>query len=421
MGNDPAYQSDVARLSQHYVTVRQTSEALCEPLATEDYVVQSMTNVSPPKWHLAHTTWFFETFLLIPFADGYRPFHAQYAHLFNSYYETLGNPFPRARRGLLSRPTVSEIYGYRHYVDDCMARLMASKATDEKGEVATRIRLGLHHEQQHQELLLMDIKYNFSVNPLHPVYRKATQFPSGGRATEWVSFTAGVYEVGSGDDGFAFDNERPRHPVFVGDFSLASRSVTNAEYLEFIEDDGYQRPELWLSDGLRAIREQEWGAPLYWEKREGQWWQMTLSGMQPLVPSEPVCHVSYFEADAFARWAGKRLPREEEWELAARNMPLEGNFLENGHLRPLSAGTDKKGLRQMFGDVWEWTASPYAAYPGYRRGKGAFGEYNGKFMSGQFVLRGGCCLTPASHIRGEYRNFFYPSDRWQAGGIRLAD
>ncbi len=414
-----AHTSGPEALSEHYGRVRARTEMLCEPLATEDYCIQTAPEVSPPKWHLAHTTWFFETFVLLPYLPGYRVYQAGYDHLFNSYYETVGRPFPRPQRGLLARPTVAEIYAYRAHVDAVMGELLAGDSEPE-AQLAARLVLGLHHEQQHQELLLTDIKHIFAFNPLRPVYREHT-LPAG-TATEarWRERVAGVYELGHDGAGFAFDNEGPRHRTYVQDHVLQDRLVTNGEFLEFMEAGGYRRSELWLSDGWRTAQAQGWRAPLYWEQHEDGWWHMTLGGLQPVDAHAPVCHVSHYEADAFARWRGARLPTEAEWELAAAEQAIEGNFMDSGHLAPLSAPPEGAGLRQLFGDVWEWTQSAYGPYPGYRPLAGALGEYNGKFMSDQMVLRGGSCATPADHVRATYRNFFYPGERWQLVGLRLA-
>jgi ergothioneine biosynthesis protein EgtB len=405
-------------LLARYRAVRQQTERLCAPLAVDDYQVQSVPEVSPPKWHLAHTSWFFETFLLTPFLPGYRPFHPLYGHLFNSYYETVGTFHPRTERGHLSRPTVDEVRRYRERIDECTTALIAEAAAERWGDVAARAALGLEHEQQHQELLLMDVKRNFAANPLRPAYH----VPPAAAANrppplDWLPQPDGVREVGHAGGGFAFDNETPRHRVLVRGHRLAARLATNGEYLEFVEAGGYREARHWLADGWHACRRNGWEAPLYWEKGEGKWWQMTLGGPRPLAEHEPVCHVSFYEADAFARWRGNRLPAEEELEVACAGRPVRGNFVESGLLHPAASAGDG----QWFGDVWEWTRSPYAAYPGFRPLAGALGEYNGKFMCNQLVLRGGCCVTPQAHMRPTYRNFFYPHDRWQFAGIRLAD
>jgi ergothioneine biosynthesis protein EgtB len=394
-----------------FFSIRRVSETIGQPLAIEDYVVQSMADVSPPKWHLAHTTWFFETFLLIPHLAGYEVFHPQYGYLFNSYYEAQGARHPRPQRGLLSRPTVAEVYQYRAYVDQAMADLLS------RPELEDLITLGLHHEQQHQELLLMDIKHILATNPLRPAYR-TDLLPAPSLKSEpwqWWTYPGGLYEMGHSGAGFAFDNETPRHRVYLQDFQLASRLTTNGEYLEFIDAGGYQNPEYWLSEGWQTLNAQSWQAPLYWEKIGADWAAMTLGGLKFLNPDEPVCHVSFYEADAYARFRGRRLPTEAEWEIAARAETVVGNFSESGYLHPVP------GDGQFYGDVWEWTQSGYAPYPGFRPLKGALGEYNGKFMCNQMVLRGGACVTPQSHIRSTYRNFFPPASRWQFSGIRLGD
>jgi len=398
--------------------VRGLTVRLCDPLRAEDCVVQSAPETSPAKWHLAHTTWFFETFLLIPYLPKYRPFHPSFGFLFNSYYESVGEFHRRLQRGLLSRPSLEEIKAYRDYVDQHMGMLLEAPDNADAGEIRARARLGIHHEQQHQELLLTDIKHLFACNPLKPAYREAIAPDAGTNPPlDWLRLPAGMYAFGHGADGFAFDNEMPRHRRYLDEFSLASRPVTNAEYIEFIAAGGYRQPTLWLSDGWRKVNEARWTAPLYWEQQDSVWWQMTLAGYRRVQPSEPVCHVSYYEADAFARWAGKRLPTEFEWEAAAGMQAPGGNLLESGRFHPQPA---RDGASQFFGDVWEWTQSAYSPYPGYRPPAGALGEYNGKFMVSQLVLRGGSCVTPATHIRASYRNFFYPQDRWQFMGIRLA-
>lgn len=406
-----------------YQKVRRFSEHLCEPLVTEDYVIQSMPDVSPTKWHLAHVSWFFETFLLLPALPDYRSLHPQYAYLFNSYYNTLGERHCRPNRGLISRPTVEETYQYRRYVDEHVLALLEKLDERHLAELAPIITLGLHHEQQHQELMLTDMKHVLSCNPLCPTYvERASEDAPRLSPLSWVAFPENLYEIGHAGEGFAFDNESPRHREFVQSFQLASRLVTNGEYLEFIEDGGYEQPLLWLSEGWATVRSEEWQAPLYWEKRDGRWWVMTLSGLREVEKTEPVCHISYFEADAFARWAGGRLPTEAEWEVAAQAVPVTGNFAESGryHPAPLARSAREEKLAQMYGDVWEWTQSSYAPYPGFRPATGAVGEYNGKFMCNQYVLRGGSCATSLSHIRRTYRNFFPTNARWQFMGLRLA-
>ncbi len=407
-------------LAAAYRTVREATERLCEPLSREDYVVQSMPDVSPTKWHLAHVSWFFETFVLKPHATGYRPARPEFEYLFNSYYNAVGEQYPRPRRGLLTRPTVDEVYEYRAAVDAAMLALLE----EDDHDLATLVELGLNHEQQHQELILMDIKHVLSCNPLHPAYRPAPEARSlAAPGLEWIERDESVRWIGHQGDGFAYDNESPRHRVLVPAFRIASRPVTNGEFLEFIRDGGYRTPTLWLADGWSTVEREEWQAPLYWIRRDGAWHEFTLGGLRALDPAAPVCHVSYFEADAYATWAGARLPTEAEWETVAREQPVEGNFLEQDALGPRAAPADAGGAAapvQLFGDVWEWTRSPYQPYPGYRANPGALGEYNGKFMCNQQVLRGGSFASPASHLRATYRNFFYPHCRWQFAGLRLA-
>lgn len=433
-------------LVAQYEHVRRFTEKLCEPLVTEDYVIQSMPDASPAKWHLAHTSWFFETFVLKSALPDYHSLHPQYSYLFNSYYNAVGEKHCRPKRGLISRPTVEETYGYREYVDQHMLEFLEG-AEDRVGEFAPIITLGLHHEQQHQELILTDIKHVFSMNPLHPTYCERENSRNGNVAPlQWVAYPEGLHWIGHQGEDFAYDNEGPRHQEFVQPFQLASRLVTNGEYLAFMEDGGYQRPEFWLSDGWNAVGTNGWQAPLYWEQRNGVWWIMTLAGMRQVDEAEPVCHVSYYEADAYASWAAARLPTEAEWEVAAADATPDGNFVESGNFHPTPLMNAECGMRnaessthhspsttyhppltthrslltQMFGDVWEWTRSSYAPYPGYVPAPGALGEYNGKFMCNQFVLRGGSCATSRSHIRRTYRNFFSPDARWQFTGIRLA-
>ncbi len=417
------------RLAIQFCQVRAFSEAIAAPLAAEDCVIQSMPDVSPTRWHLAHTTWFFETFFL-KHKPGYEPFNSEFDYLFNSYYNTLGEQFPRAKRGLLSRPTVTEVLQYRKYVDECVLHCLESANLSLQGMAV--IEIGLNHEQQHQELMLTDIKHVLSCNPLFPVYAK-TELPvaSVPEPAEFVAFDEGLYEIGHAGKGFAYDNESPRHQIFLDAFALSNRLVTVREYLEFMDDGGYRKPDCWLAMGWQSAAEEGWAAPLYWHNKDGKWFHFTLSGLHPIDLDAPVCHVSYFEADAFARWAGARLPSEAEWEIASTNIPEQGNFADQFFAsertvqpaapeptEPIGSGTTS--LRQMFGDAWEWTYSPYMPYPGYAPAEGALGEYNGKFMCGQFVLRGGSCATPSGHIRRSYRNFFPPSARWQFSGIRLA-
>ncbi len=442
METKPADGSEVQQtLAEHYHRIRQDSMLLCEPLETEDFCIQTMPEVSPPKWHLAHTSWFFETLLLKPFAKNYKEFHPKFAVLFNSYYDTIGEYHPRHQRGLLSRPSINEVYKYRHHVDKAMHELLLNSHHRDSKTITSRTILGLNHEQQHQELLLTDIKHIFASNPLRPAYKKASAAPQDQHNadtlnTQWIKIDGGLKIIGSslnyGTDNitsktdFAYDNEGPLHQVYVEDFMLASHPVNNAEYLEFIHDDGYKKPDYWLADAWKIINQQNWQAPLYWEKIDNLWHNMTLQGMQPVDMDAPVCHVSFYEAAAFARWkdlqqTGIRLPTEMEWEVATENLTIEGNFRDSDLLQPASVtAKDNNTLQQMFGDVWEWTQSAYAAYPGYHARPGALGEYNGKFMSSQLVLRGGSCATPLEHIRKTYRNFFYPHERWQYSGFRLA-
>ncbi len=405
-----------------YHSARAASESLAQPLAPDDYNLQAMADVSPAKWHLAHTTWFFETFLLKPFVADYREFHPQFAYLFNSYYNGVGAQFPRSQRGLLSRPTIGEVYRYRAHVDEAMHALLTNTPEAQWAAIESRAQLGCHHEEQHQELFLTDIKYNLFFNPLAPAYRDDLKRAAAVVQTplRWLSREGGEYRIGHHGDGFAFDNETPRHRVLLSPHAVASRLVTNGEYLAFLDDGGYRRPELWLSDGWRAANERGWQSPLYWQQNDGGWFMFTLGGLRPLDELEPVCHISYYEADAYARWAGARLPTEAEWEAVANEHVCAGNLREADHLHPVPAAAGDEPVAQMFGDVWEWTQSAYAPYPGYRPASGALGEYNGKFMVNQLVLRGGSCVTPTAHIRASYRNFFYPADRWQFSGLRLA-
>jgi ergothioneine biosynthesis protein EgtB len=400
----PLGPGQIPRLSQRYRDVRAHTEALCVPLQTEDYVVSTMVDVSPTKWHIAHTSWFFETFVLAPFDPDYVSPNPKYAFLFNSYYVQAGERHCRAQRGLVTRPTVEQVFAYRRHVDEHMQRLCDRIDGGAAPAAAEIIALGIQHEQQHQELMLTDIKHVFWMNPMKPAY------VAGGAATaaappptEWSAFDGGVHRIGYEGDGFAFDNERPAHRVFADEFRLASRLVTNGEYLAFIDDGGYRRPELWLSNGWAAVRERTWSAPLYWEQSSYGWTEFTLAGTGPLDRATPVCHVSYYEADAYARWAGHRLPTEAEWEIAARGAPADGRALD-----------------QLYDAAWQWTQSAYVAYPGYVTAAGAIGEYNGKWMSDQWVLRGGSQATPDGHTRATYRNFFPSDARWQFTGIRLA-
>jgi ergothioneine biosynthesis protein EgtB len=409
-----------SQLEKMYLSIRKESEKICQPLEIEDYGIQTMPDVSPPKWHLAHTSWFFETFILKPYLGSYQKYNSLFGHLFNSYYEQAGTYHPRPERGLLSRPTVAEIYGYRHYVDDAMQVLLADTQNDNREEILRRTEIGINHEQQHQELMLTDIKHIFAYNPLKPTF-KELPIPPLHDSPEfyWHDQPAGIYEVGHFGDDFAYDNEFPRHKVYLEQFRIASRLITSAEYLEFIDAGGYKNPAYWLSDGWKTVTDNKWQAPLYWKFEDDQWFEMTLGGMRTLDMHAPVSHVSFYEANAYANWRGMRLPTEMEWEIVARDLKIKGNLREEGYLHP--AASHDASLSQFYGDVWEWTQSSYSAYPGYHSAKGALGEYNGKFMSSQIVLRGGSCVTPKNHIRPSYRNFFYPKDRWQFSGIRLAE
>ncbi len=404
-------------LRERFLRARAESESLVLPLSSEDQTVQTMADVSPTKWHLAHTTWFFDVFILEAFEPGYKPFHPAYRYLFNSYYNGVGPQYFRPQRGHLSRPGVAEIRAYRSQVTERVASLLESWSEAAPAEAASLIELGINHEQQHQELIVTDIKHVLGGNPLHPVY----EAPSGLRAVEeapalrWRAFKGGLVAIGHDGPGFAFDNEGPRHTVWLEPFRLATRPVTCGEYLEFMADGGYHRPELWLSAGWATAQERHWQAPLYWE-RDGESWSLyTLGGFRPVIASEVLSHVSFFEAAAFAKWAGKRLPTEFEWEIAARGVAEDGNFADSRLFHPARAS------ERMFGDVWKWTASAYLPYPGYREVDGPVGEYNGKFMASQMVLRGGSAATPAGHTRVTYRNFFPPDARWQFSGLVLAE
>ena len=407
-----------------FARVRGATQTLCEPLSPEDCQVQSMEDASPTKWHLAHTSWFFETFVLQAGLAGYEVFHPDYRFLFNSYYNAVGEQYSRPRRGMLTRPELGEIERYRAHVDRHVETLLDDGASAEQLQL---IELGLHHEQQHQELILTDVKHMLGGNPLRPAYSErcdaraeAAQVTS---TAQWHRFDAGIREIGHDGSAFCFDNELPRHRVFGEGFALAHAPTTNGDFLDFIADDGYARPDLWLSDGWAAVQTRGWTSPLYWEEREGRWCNFTLGGVREVARDEPVCHISLYEADAFARWKGARLPTEAEWEVAARESAAAqgGHFVESGVLHPAPApASDGNAPQQLLGDVWEWTGSSYQPYPGYAPGPGALGEYNGKFMSGQMVLRGGSCATPASHARVSYRNFFPPDARWQFSGVRLA-
>lgn len=413
--------SPAAVLAARFSTVRSRTLSLIAPLSPEDMMVQSCPEASPAKWHLAHTAWFFDSFVLRDFQPGYQPFHPDYPWLFNSYYQSFAS-FPQKRlRASFSRPALGDVLAYRAHVDQAIAQLLAA---DPPAEALTRIELGLHHEEQHQELLLTDILHAFFTNPLHPAYRAEPlpELPSAAAPLTFVDFPGGLTEIGHDGPGFAFDNETPRHRVWLQPFALASRLVTNGEFAAFIADQGYRRPELWLSDGWDTVQNEGWQAPLYWTPSGDSWTLFSLRGLQPLASllHAPVAHISFYEADAYARWAGHRLPTEFEWEAAAASQPLQGNFLHSGALTPLPAPVQNPGSAQVFGDCWQWTASAYLGYPGFRPLPGSLGEYNGKFMSSQMVLRGGSCVTPPGHIRATYRNFFPPHTRWQFSGLRLA-
>ncbi len=417
---DKCITSTAAReaLMAEFQTVREHTEQICKPLATDDYQIQSIPQTSPPKWHIAHVSWFFEAFLLPHFKPDYKPFHPQFDFLFNSYYYTHGDMHPRTQRGLLARPTVDEVYEYRAHVNQEVLALMADVANDQWDELAFRVTLGLNHEQQHQELLLMDIKHNFSMNPLLPVYRDDLKIPQGEtRQMNWLEQAAGIHHIGHDGDGFSYDNETPRHEVLLRGHRLADRLVTNAEYLEFMQDNSYHNPALWLSDGWALIQREQWQHPLYWRQKDEHWFQFTLSGLRELNPHEPVCHISFYEADAYARWLGKRLPREDELELVLAQHAVKGNFQDKDLLHPAPATESA----QWYGELWAWTTSAYSAYPGFKTLAGAMGEYNGKFMSNQIVLKGGSCITSKTHMRASYRNFFYPDERWAFTGLRLAE
>ena len=420
-----------SELSDRFLRVRRITEDICAPLTAEDHVPQPIVDVSPPKWHLGHTTWFFESLLLGRFVPDFKPYHPDFAWILNSYYESLGRRVERPLRGTLSRPTTDEIVKYRSCVTEQMVALAASVAEEHWDEFCDLVVLGLNHEQQHQELLITDLKYILACNPTWPVYRTDTAVRQGHAATlpalGWVDVSGGRYDIGHAGDGFHYDNEGPRHTTWLQDFRLADRLVTNGEYLAFVEDGGYEKFDAWLSDAWTQVREEAWTGPLYWHRTDDGWHEFTLGGLVPLDLDAPVCHVSYYEAEAYAFWAGKRLPTEAEWEVAADQSgatPEAGTFFDDGawHPRPLDAATLEPGrLHQLYGDCWEWTGSAYLPYPGYRRFEGPLGEYNGKFMVNQMVLRGGSCATSRDHVRSTYRNFFKCDKRWQFKGIRLAD
>jgi ergothioneine biosynthesis protein EgtB len=407
-------------LERRYREVRAATVALALPLSDADATVQSMPDASPAKWHLAHTTWFFESMVLTADSLNYKAFDERFNFLFNSYYESVGARQPRPLRGLLTRPTLAEVLAYRAYVDSAIAQLLQRSPAE---RVLKVVELGCQHEQQHQELLLTDILHLFAQNPLRPAYRESVPLPVEliDKSQTYRSFPGGLVEIGHQGPSFAFDCEGPRHTVRIEPYRLSDRLVTNGEWAGFMADGGYRNPLLWLSDGWATVRSEGWSAPLYWEERDGEFWSMTLRGAQPIDPDAPVTQISYFEADAFATWASRRLPTEAEWEAAAQSVAVAGNFVNSGRLRPRPAPPRTGELRQMFGDAWEWTRSAFLPYPRFRPMEGALGEYNGKFMSGQFVLRGGSCVTPEDHVRATYRNFFAPNARWQFSGLRLAE
>lgn len=406
---------------KNFNNIRAFTNYLVEPLEIEDFVIQPMENASPTKWHLAHTSWFFETFVLEKFESTYTSHHPQYSYFFNSYYLQAGTPFTRASRGILSRPTVKEVLEYRAYIDEKMVQFIEHCSFELWSEVAFMIEIGNNHEQQHQELILTDLKYLLAQNPLLPIYReRLIPILKTTDDLKWIAYSEGITKIGNEGDEFTYDNEHPIHQTFIQNFELTDRLITNKEYLEFINDGGYKESKYWLDEGWSMLQREQWNAPLYWFKRDEQWMNFTLSGARSVEPSEPVTHISYYEADAFARWKGVRLPTEQEWEHACSSMQVSGNFVDDNAFHPVPNDAQHNGLKQMFGDVWEWTMSGYSPYPNYKPLSGALGEYNGKFMANQYVLRGGSCATSKSHIRKTYRNFFHADARWQFSGIRLA-
>lgn len=427
--NNANPQLNSSQLLKDFIDCRAQTVKLTQTLSDEDMLLQSMEDASPTKWHLAHTSWFFEQFILKAHLTDYKAFDEQFNYLFNSYYNQMGERHSRAQRGLLSRPSLSQVFNYREYVNQGIVKLLQSAQYDDAA-VYPLIELGIHHEMQHQELILTDILHALSCNPLYPAMRNLSSVTeqAGVNANkfhhkddiEFTRFESGLYPIGAAEDGFSFDCERPNHLTYIEAFALANTSVTNRQWLEFINDGGYQQPTLWLSDGWAQVQQQNWQSPLYWVKKSGEWFSFGLNGLQALDLDAPVCHISYFEADAFANWAKARLPTEFEWEVAAKNLNITGNFQQQNFWRPQASKPHIAHLQQMFGDVWEWTSSPYIAYPKFEVAAGAVGEYNGKFMCGQFVLRGGSCVTPLKQMRHSYRNFFYPAQRWQFSGLRLA-
>jgi len=414
--------TDRARLLERYHRVRRQTERLVDPLTVEDCVIQTSSECSPVKWHLAHTTWFFETFVLLSNDPTYTEFNSKYGYLFNSYYNTIGDRTPRPARGLMSRPTLEEVRAYREHVDRGIEHFFKTASEEDFLRVKNILLLGTHHEEQHQELIVTDVKTVLAMNPLRPAYKSQRTYTSDRSDVarlSWIDFEGGLIDIGTNGPGFYFDNEGPRHRQFIEPFALGDRLITNGEYKQFIADGGYRNSLLWLSDGFAKVAEAHWEAPKYWESHDGEWWHMTLHGFEPVNDTEPVTHISHYEADAFARWSNARLPTEFEWEHAATTVKIGGNFLEDQNFHPISSQNSRQ-LSQMFGDVWEWTQSAYLPYPRYKTAEGAIGEYNGKFMSNQMVLRGGSCATPRDHIRATYRNFFPPDARWQFSGIRIA-
>ena len=411
----------VDSLPELFITTREHSLQACEPLANEDYGLQAAAFTSPPKWHLAHTSWFFETFLLKPFLKHYQSPHEQYEFLFNSYYQGVGEQFPRPQRGLLSRPTVAEVLDYRQRVDDAMLGLLSDASHPDRETVLERCELGIHHEQQHQELFFTDLKYSLAINPLFPCYSEPVTEPAtvAGPPLRWLDVTGGLMEIGFHGAGFCFDNELPRHKTWLEPFAVANRLVSNAEYQQFVDDGGYRRAELWLADAWTTVQEQGWRQPLYWHETDAGPAEYTLYGLRTRRPEQPVCHLSGYEADAYARWMGARLPTEAEWETAAISLASASHTTGATAYHPQAAPRGE-GMLQLYGDCWQWTCSAYSPYPGFATADGAIGEYNGKFMSNQWVLRGGSCVSRPEHLRASYRNFFYPQDRWQFSGIRLA-
>jgi len=424
--DSPSAASSREKLRDRFQSVRAFSHELTDPLSPEDQTIQSMTDASPAKWHLAHTSWFFETFVLKQYVPDYRPHNDMYEYMFNSYYQGIGPQYNRSQRGIISRPTVAQVGEYRAHVDGAMGAYFEEASDNAWEEAASLIELGLNHEQQHQELLLTDIKHAMSFNPLMPaVYQPKVPVAdsNGAPELEWIEYPGGIQSLGWDGEGFAFDNEGPVHDVLLQPYGLASRLVTNGEYMEFMEAGGYQSPRHWHADGWTVVETQGWSAPIYWRQDGGIWYEYTLRGLEPLDPDGPLTHISFYEASAYADWRGCRLPTEAEWEVAARDEPIRGNFVDTGlyHSTQFGGASDGDGnLRQIYGDVWEWTSSPYTPYPGFKPAEGAVGEYNGKFMANQMVLRGGSCATAHDHIRSSYRNFFYPDARWQFTGIRLA-